>query len=270
MRLASFEYEGVIEPGLVTGDSIVGLRAAGFVDMVSVIRGGPEARDAIERWTYSAPGGRVHPLEAVRLLAPVPRPGKLISVGVNPPDAPLISAKFSTAVIGPGAAILLPKVSRKTGFEPALAVVIGLRGRHIPAARWREHVFGFMAANDVSARDLESVASLSMLAGTFDTFAPLGPWLVTADEAGNPSDLTVRASLNGSVWRQSSTRRLVLELPDLISNVSAVCTLEPGDVIAAVTVGEQTHTPPRWLQPGDEVTVEIERLGVLRNRALAE
>ncbi len=281
MRFVTFERTGgVREPGIVVEDSVIGLGEAGFPDLLAVIAGGAEARARIENWMPRAPRT---PRSSITLRAPIPRPPKLICVGLNyldhaaetkveVPKVPTIFAKFPTAVIGPGEAIVLPKSSAKPDYEAELAFVIGHGGRHIQAERWREHVFGYTNFNDVSARDYQMATSQWTMGKSFDTFAPMGPWIVSADEIADPHTLDIGLAVNGEVLQSSNTRHMVFRIPELIAFLSSVFTLEPGDVVATGTpsgVGF-ARTPPRYLKGGDEVIVEINGIGELRNPVRAE
>jgi 2-keto-4-pentenoate hydratase/2-oxohepta-3-ene-1,7-dioic acid hydratase in catechol pathway len=271
------------EAGVLAGDSVVGLAGAGFDDMLSVLAGGPEGRAKIENFVYNAPADSTFPLASVRLLAPIPRPPKLICVGLNYrdhaaearqeiPKVPTIFAKFSNVVIGPDQPIVLPKNSRKPDYEAEFAFVIGTGGRHIPAHAWQRHVFGYTAFNDVSARDVQSATSQWMIGKSFDTFAPMGPYLVSADEIADPHALDISLRIGGETLQHSNTRELIFKIPDLVAHLSSVVTLEPGDVVATGTpagVGF-ARKPPRYLQPGDEVIITIEGIGELRNPVVAE
>jgi 2-keto-4-pentenoate hydratase/2-oxohepta-3-ene-1,7-dioic acid hydratase in catechol pathway len=188
------------------------------------------------------------------------------------PEVPTIFAKFPTSVIGCGQPIVLPRNSTKPDYEAELAFVIGRHGRHIKVEQWQDYVFGYMNFNDVSARDFQMRTSQWMIGKTFDTFAPMGPALVTADEVPDPHNLHIGTTVNGEVLQNSNTNDLIFKIPDLIAYLSSVFTLEPGDVIATGTpsgVGF-ARNPPRWLKPGDEVVVSVEGLGDLRNPVVAE
>ncbi len=225
------------------------------------------------------------PLSSIKLLAPVPRPRKVICVGLNyadharetgkqPPPEPVIFSKFPTAVIAHGDPIVLPKASQEVDYEAELVAVVGQGGRHIPVKQALEHVFGYCCGHDVSARDwqIHKPGGQWLLGKTFDTFAPMGPELVTADEAGDPCNLSIQLRINDKVMQKSSTSQLIFSVAELVSYVSGVCTLEAGDVIYTGTpsgVGV-ARTPKVFLKPGDLVEVEIENLGVLRNPVVAE
>ncbi|MBI3646855.1 MAG: fumarylacetoacetate hydrolase family protein [Acidobacteriales bacterium] len=233
--------------------------------------------------------GLLAPLSEATLLAPVPRPPKLLAVWVNymehgneaaitpPTAAPLFFTKFSTAVIGPKQPIVLPKISTKVDYEAELALVIGKRGKNIPAERAYNYVAGYTILNDVSARDFSLKALLGVVGPSdvqksFDTFAPMGPWLVTADEIPDPHALHIRLSIGHDVLQDSSTGEMIHRIPAIIAYISSIATLEPGDVVTTGTppgVGF-ARTPPRWLRPGETVQIEVERIGVLENPVVSE
>jgi 2-keto-4-pentenoate hydratase/2-oxohepta-3-ene-1,7-dioic acid hydratase in catechol pathway len=223
--------------------------------------------------------------DAVKLLPPIPNPEKVICVGVNyadharesgmePPGEPVIFSKFPSAVVGHGDPIVLPRLSDRVDYEAELVVVIGVGGRHVAKERARDHVAGCCCGNDVSARDwqLHKPGGQWLLGKTFDTFAPFGPALVTADEIDDPGNLRIQLRLNGQAMQDSSTRELIFSVEELIAYVSGVCTLAPGDLIFTGTppgVG-MARKPPVLLKPGDVVEVEIERVGTLRNPVVRE
>ena len=224
-------------------DKAVGLRGAGFHDLISVMAGGSDATDRVMRWIETHPWGEDLDAQAATLLAPIARPPKIICVGLNYrdhaaesgmaiPEAPTIFAKFSTAVIGPRQPIVLPRNSTRPDYEAELAVAIGKGGRHIAAERWQEHVFGYTILNDVSARDFQLATSQWTIGKTFDTFAPIGPAIVTADEIADPHNLRISLELNGAVMQDSNTSNLIFKIPQLIEYLSSVFTLETGDIIA--------------------------------------
>ncbi|MGQ9632896.1 MAG: fumarylacetoacetate hydrolase family protein [Bryobacteraceae bacterium] len=284
MRFVTYRgADGNAGAGVVRDGGVLSLAPAGFPDLLTLIRGGEEALAAARRWLESAPESAATPLAEVQLLAPVPRPPKIICIGLNYRDhaaetgktvekIPTVFAKFPTAVIGPGAGIVLPKASTKPDYEAELAFVIGKGGRYIPASEWRRHVFGYTAFNDVSARDFQMATTQWIIGKTFDTFAPMGPWIVTQDEIPNPHALDISLTLNGAVMQSSNTSNLIFRIPDLVEFLSSVFTLEPGDVVATGTpsgVGV-ARKPPVFLKPGDEVTVRIAGVGELTNPVVAE
>ena len=283
MRLITFERDGQAEPGVLFDGRVVGIRGAGFADAMAVIGGGGDALDRVRRWVESAREGDRFDPERTRLLAPIPRPPKIICIGLNyrdhaaeakvaVPGVPTVFSKYPTAVTGHRHPIVLPRNSRKPDYEAEFAVVIGKGGRHIPEERWREHVFGYTIMNDVSARDFQMATSQWMMGKTFDTFAPFGPAIVTAGEIEDPHRLRISLTLSGEVMQSSHTGKMIFQVPRLIALLSSVFTLEPGDVIATGTpagVGF-ARKPPRWLRPGDEVTVRVDGLGELVNPVVAE
>jgi 2-keto-4-pentenoate hydratase/2-oxohepta-3-ene-1,7-dioic acid hydratase in catechol pathway len=188
------------------------------------------------------------------------------------PKVPVFFAKYSNTIIGQGDNIILPKNSLKPDYEAEFGFVIGKGGRHIEAGNWREHVFGYMNCNDVSARDFQMAASQWTMGKNFDTFAPMGPWLVSADEIEDPHNLDISLTLDGEQMQHSNTRELIFKIPETIEFLSGVMTLEPGDVVLTGTPGGVgfSRKPPRWLTPGAEVVVRVEGLGELRNTCVAE
>jgi 2-keto-4-pentenoate hydratase/2-oxohepta-3-ene-1,7-dioic acid hydratase in catechol pathway len=283
LRFVTIQRDGYQEPGVLADAELIGLRDAGFPDMLSVIAGGADAMDRILRWAGNPPGGARHDPATQRLAAPIPRPPKIICIGLNYrdhaiesnlpiPQTPTVFAKFPTAVIGPGQPIVLPKNSTQPDYEAEFAVVIGKRVRHVPEERWRDVVFGYTILNDVSARDFQMATSQWMIGKTFDTFAPIGPAIVTADEIADPHNLGISLELSGELLQNSNTSNLIFSVPKLIAYLSSVFTLEPGDIIATGTpsgVGF-ARKPPRYLRPGDDCRVRIEGLGELYNPVIAE
>ena len=285
MRLVTFVSGGQApRPGFVTGsDTVLDLSQLGFPSLLALIEAGPEGLAKAENFSFDQSSSAKLPLNHVRLLAPIPRPGKLICVGLNYrdhaietgaqiPDVPTIFNKFATAVIGPGDNIVLPKVSKSPDYEAELAFVIGQGGRHIAAKNWKNHVFGYTIMNDVSARDYQRATTQWLMGKTFDTFAPIGPWVVTANDIADPHNLDIQLEIAGEILQRSNTRELIFKIPELIAFLSSVFTLEPGDIISTGTpagVGF-TRTPPRFLQHGEEVVVKISSIGELRNPIVAE
>jgi acylpyruvate hydrolase len=236
--------------------------------------------DSLER--YDAPdlvrAGAVLPRASVRLCAPVPRPGKIVGVARNYPshaaergsaavgEAPVLFLKAPSAVIGPEDAIRLPRIAGRVDYEGELACVIGARAREVAESEALACVAGYCAANDVTARDIQDLRGQRSIAKSCDSFAPLGPVLVTADEVPDPQDLAIRTVLSGEVVQSGRTKEMLFGVAALVSFASQLMTLEPGDVILTGTpsgVGA-ARTPPRWLRDGDVVEVAIERVGRLR------
>lgn len=239
------------------------------------------AADALER--YDAPdvlrAGAVVPRRHARLCAPVPRPGKIVCVARNyrahasergqekAPDEPVLFLKAPSAAIGPEDEIRLPAACREVDYEGELAVVIGAPARDVRAEDALACVVGYCAGNDVSARDYQGVRGQHFIGKSCDTFAPLGPALVTADEIPDPQGLALRTLVSGEVRQSGSTKEMIFPVAEIISFASKLMTLLPGDVILTGTpagVGAAAK-PPRWLRDGDVVEVEIEGVGRLRN-----
>jgi 2-keto-4-pentenoate hydratase/2-oxohepta-3-ene-1,7-dioic acid hydratase in catechol pathway len=220
------------------------------------------------------------PLDSVELLAPVARPGKIVAVGLNyhshaaeqdrqPTESPVIFAKYSTAVVPHGAEITWDdRLTRAVDYEAELAVVIGRPARRVDEAHALDHVAGYSCLNDVSARDLQYADKQFTRAKSIDTFCPMGPALVTADEVGDPQTLAIQCRVNGELRQDSSTSDMVFSVAQLVSFCSQAFTLEAGDVIATGTpAGVGWFREPRlMLADGDEVAIEIERVGRLVNR----
>lgn len=284
MRLVTFELDGRPVPGAVSGDStVVDLSSLGVASILDLIAAGPALLPKVSEFLAKAPEGARKALSSVRLLAPIPKLRKLICVGLNYrdhaeetgseiPDVPTIFNKFATAVIGPGDEVVLPKVSKAPDYEAEFAFVIGEGGRRIAAEDWRSHVFGYTIVNDVSARDYQRATTQWLMGKTFDTFAPMGPWIVTADEIADPHALDISMTINGEVLQNSNTKNLIFKIPELISFLSSVFTLEPGDIISTGTpagVGV-ARKPPRFLRAGDTTVVKIQGIGELKNPVVAE
>jgi 2,4-diketo-3-deoxy-L-fuconate hydrolase len=215
-------------------------------------------------------------------FAPVPRPGKLICIGLNYrdhaaeskmaiPETPVVFSKFSTSVIAPGEPIVLPTTSQQVDYEAELAVVIGRRAKRVSATRAYDYVLGYTAFNDVSARDFQFADGQWQRGKSCDTFAPMGQTIVTTDVITDPHKLSIKLILNGKTMQDSNTDQLIFGVPELIEFLSQTITLEPGDVIATGTppgVGF-ARKPPVFLQPGDEMVVDIEGISNLGNPVIA-
>ena len=224
------------------------------------------------------------PVAEVRFLHPVKRPEKIFCIGLNYSDhaaetgatvgdIPVVFSKFSSALISPGDQIQLPAISEKVDLEAELVAVIGKGGRNIPRAAAQEHIFGYCCGNDVSARDWQKgrPGGQWLLGKTFDTFAPMGPVIVTADEIGWPVELDVRSRLNGQIMQDSNTRNFIFAIDYLVAHLSQFCCLRAGDLIFTGTPGGvgAARTPPIFLRPGDIVEVEVAKLGCLSNPVVA-
>ena len=216
-------------------------------------------------------------------FAPVPRPGKLICIGLNYrdhakesnmplPERPVVFSKFSSAVIAPGEPVVIPKASQQVDYEAELAVVIGRRAKHVSADRAYDYVLGYTAFNDVTARDFQFGDGQWQRGKSCDTFAPMGQAIVATDEIRDPHKLSIKLKLNGQTMQESNTDQLIFGVPQLIEFISQTITLEPGDVIATGTPGGVgfARKPPGFLEPGDEMEVLIEGMGGLGNPVVAE
>jgi 2-keto-4-pentenoate hydratase/2-oxohepta-3-ene-1,7-dioic acid hydratase in catechol pathway len=281
MRLVNFRKGSRTEFGVERDGFVRSLASAGFGSDAEFVAGGARALDAA-REMLEREDAEQSRLEEVRLLAPILKPGKILCVGLNYrdhavesnmaiPEVPTIFLKLPNAVTGPDADIVLPRNSTQPDFEAELAAVVGRGGKNIRAEDWKQHVLGYTILNDVSARDVQLATSQWTLGKSFDTFAPMGPVIVTTDEIEDPHTLDIQLSIDGEVMQRSNTRHLIFKLPELIAHLSSVVPLEPGDVIstgtpAGVGLG---RTPKRWLKSGEEITIRIERIGELRNRTVA-
>ena len=284
MKLVTFTESHRRRIGVVVGDDVVDLAAARPTlpqAMIPFLRGGAaalaEARAAADAGTHRLALAKV-PLEA-----PVPRPGKVLAIGMNygdhvretgraAPEHQVWFAKQATCIVGPQDAIQIPKVSDKIDYEAELCVVIGRRCRHVPRARAFEVIAGYMCGNDVSVRDWQARSPTMMMGKGFDTHGPTGPWIVTPDEIADVGRLRVRCVLNGQVMQDASTAEMIFDIPAQIEHLTAAFTLEPGDVIFTGTpagVGNW-RDPPVRLKAGDRVRVDIEGVGAIENVCEAE
>jgi 2-keto-4-pentenoate hydratase/2-oxohepta-3-ene-1,7-dioic acid hydratase in catechol pathway len=250
----------------------------GRVEDGAVVPMGPSLVDWLAFGTQGTATGRPRPLEEVRLLAPVPRPGKIVCVGLNYrdharetgqdiPGEPVLFSKFANSVVGPGADVVVPPEADRIDYEAELAVVIGRRASRVTEAQALDHVAGYVCANDVSSRSLQFRSAQWLLGKAIDTFLPLGPWLVTADEVPDPQALGIRCLVNDEVRQSSDTGQMIFGVAELVGFVSRTITLEPGDLLVTGTpsgVG-MAADPPRFLAPGDRMRVEIDGLGALDN-----
>ena len=278
MRLVTYERNGQRSIGVLSDRGVIDVPAASGgtlpADLLTLLQRGDaalaQARDAAAR-------GQAIRLADVQLKALLPRPGKIIGIGLNyadhaaeggreKPKYPMIFTKAVSAVIGTGEPIRIPPVTQAVDFEGELAVVIGKRAKDVPPKDALDYVAGYTICNDVSARDYQQRSSPT--AGkSFDTFAPLGPALVTRDEVPDPHVLDIRTLVSGEEMQHSNTRHLIFNIPYLIDYLSHIFALEPGDVITTGTpsgVG-LFRTPPRFLKPGDTVRIEVQGVGVLEN-----
>ncbi len=269
MKLVNFEMDGKPCLGVLKGDSIAPI-PMGLDDLLHRV----SERSKIDL----EPGPRSLSLREVRLLAPILRPGKIICVGRNyaeharerggeVPTQPICFLKSANTLCGPGDSIVIPPVTTKVDYEAEMAVVIGKGGKNIPEEQADEHVAGYMCMNDVSARDLQQADKQWFRGKSCDTFAPTGPWIVTKDEIPDPHSLSISLTLNGETMQDSNTGNMIFSIPFLISYLSHTMTWEAGDILSTGTpegVGG-ARTPPVFLQPGDSVSVTVEKIGTLTN-----
>lgn len=282
MRLITFTHEGGTRVGAIsaTGEAIdltaVGLPGT-MVELLTLSDGIEQARKLVE----SAPA--TIPLADVTLEAPVTRPGKVLAIGLNYrdhaeesgqpiPQRPVVFTKAPTCIIGPGAPVIIPRVSRAVDWEAELCFVVGRTARYVTAADAHEFIAGYTIGNDVSVRDWQFHSPTWVMGKSFDTHGPIGPWLVTPDEVGDAGDLDIRLTVNGEEKQRSNTSQLIFGVGEIVEYLSAGMTLEPGDVVftgtpAGVGGGRQ---PPEWLKSGDKVRIEIDRLGALENPVAEE
>jgi 2-keto-4-pentenoate hydratase/2-oxohepta-3-ene-1,7-dioic acid hydratase in catechol pathway len=280
MKLVSFELFSDPTPrtGVLLQEDILDLVPLGVADAVTAIAAGTHAlRVAIDMGPNS-----LIPRSAVRLLAPIPHPPRIFCVGLNYrdhaieskmelPKVPTIFLKLPSAVIGAEQSVRIPALTQQPDYEVEFAIVIGKQGRNIAKENWLDHVFGYTILNDVSARDIQLATSQWILGKSFDTFCPIGPAIVTKDEVPDPHNLNIQLSINGEVLQHSNTRELIFKGPELIAWISSIVQLEPGDIIstgtpAGVGLG---RSPQRWLQPGETMIAEVEKLGQLINPVVA-
>ncbi len=279
-RVVAYRTNGANGVGFLEGEEILEVpQDAGGGDLSGALRSGGEG--AVERLRSAAATGARRRLGEVRLGAPIVHPSKVVCVGHNysehatetgsaAPAEPLIFAKLPSAIIGPTDAIRLPAAApRRVDYEAELAVIIGRPGRDIPEGGAMEHVLGYTVANDVTARDwqVKKPGGQWLLGKSFDTFLPLGPWLVTADEVPDVGRLRITCTIGGETLQDDTVEHMIFSIPQLISYVSRVATLLPGDVLLTGTpagIGS-SRTPPRWLGVGDLVETAISGIGTMAN-----
>lgn len=286
MRLVTFTHQGQRRLGARSGDSIIDLSAAD-PSIPSAMKEFLEAGDSAVSRARAVINSGTHAISAtdVTIHAPIDNPEKIICIGLNYadhaaesgmpiPDEPIVFSKYASSIIGPDENIVAPSASSQVDYEVELVVVIGKRGRNISEDDALDHVAGYMVGHDVSARDyqLEKPGAQWMMGKTFDTFAPIGPDLVTTDDVPDPHNLGIRCILNGETVQDSNTSQLIFGVPKLVAYLAHVFTLTPGDLIFTGTppgVG-MGREPQLWLKQGDQVICEIDGLGRLKNPVISD
>jgi|WetSurMetagenome_2_1015567.scaffolds.fasta_scaffold26257_4 2-keto-4-pentenoate hydratase/2-oxohepta-3-ene-1,7-dioic acid hydratase in catechol pathway len=301
MRLGSLLRNGKPSLGLVCDDKVLMLNeiggrepskwhmfadAADITPLFSASRGiliHQLAGELVERGIPEAWEGCCEPLATCQWLSPIAAPEKIICIGLNYrdhaaetqvqiPTEPVVFSKYANALIGASQAVVLPSNSSQVDYEAELAVVIGKDAKRIPADRALEYVAGYTIVNDVSARDWQFRSGQWLQGKTFDTFAPCGPYLVTSEEIADPNQLGISLTLNGQAMQESNTRNMIFDVPELLSRLSQLMTLKPGDIISTGTpsgVGF-VRRPQVFLKPGDLVEISVEGIGTLRHSCIAE
>lgn len=282
MKLCTFRHAGSARLGVVREDGIVDLTEAA-PDLPREMTQLLAAGDAALRRAASADARARLPLDSVTLAAPVLRPPKFLAIGLNyadhvaeaglqKPEHPTVFNKQSTCVTGPRDPVHMPRVSKALDYEGELGFVVGRRCRHVPRDRAHQVIAGYLVVNDVSVRDWQLRIPTWTMGKSFDTHGPLGPWLTTADQVGDPHALRLRTWVNGELRQDSNTKELIFDCFTLVEHFSTAFTLEPGDLISTGTPAgvAAAMKPPRWLVAGDVVRVEIEGVGAIENRIIVE
>jgi len=268
MRFVSFDAGQGPQAGRLAGGEVAPITAPGEGDLGDLLRRGP--------LPTAAPGVPI-PLTEVSLLPPIPRPAKIVCIGLNYashaaeqgaelPEYPTVFAKFANSLAPAGATVALPSFSQKVDYEAEVAFVIADTCKDVPEAEALDHVAGYTLLNDLSARDYQAISAQWMPGKVFDHAAPCGPALVTPDEAGPPDAIGISLTLNGEMMQEGDTSDLVHSVPALVAFLSKLMTLEPGDIVSTGTpsgVG-MSRKPRVWLRSGDEVIVSSPQLGELR------
>jgi len=281
MKIATFSFNNTIQTGAIVGDKIIAVPAERPISMIELLHNSDSMLKQLQEKIDS--GQDRMDLTDVKLLAPVQRPSKFFGVslnyadhieetGLDKPEYPTFFNKQSSCVIGPGEAIHRPRVSEKLDYEGELGLVIGRRCRHVTQEQAKEVIVGYTICNDVSVRDWQMRSHTWTLGKSFDTHGPIGPWIVTADEIGDPHTLNIKTWVNDEQRQSSNTKHLIFNCYFLVEYLSTVMTLEPGDIIATGTSsGVGVKMKPRgYMKPGDVVRVEIEKIGVLENPVIDE
>jgi len=303
MKLVTYRVGKVVSIGAVVGDGVLDLNAAfkahlggsfkgqkvAPLDMLGLLDMGAKGMAESKKAIKAAEGSKyITPLKKVKLMAPIPRPRKnIVCLGLNYaehvkeggstgggatlPEVPIFFTKPPTAVTGPYDNIVYPKVTEKLDYEAELAFVIGKKGKNIPEDKVYDYIAGYMAFDDVSARDLQSKHQQWYRGKSIDTFAPMGPWLVTKDEIKDPQNLELFCKVNGVERQHTSTSDMIFNIKKIVATLSAGITLEVGDIFATGTPsGVGMAHPLGLLKPGDVVEVGVEKIGSVKNKVVAE
>jgi 2-keto-4-pentenoate hydratase/2-oxohepta-3-ene-1,7-dioic acid hydratase in catechol pathway len=307
MKLLSYSHKNKQCLGALIGENILDINKAfnekiggAFLDtdkvfdleMLDFLNLGKDGRDELQKAVYATEEGSYSSLKSsdVKILAPIPRPKKnIVCLGLNYadhikedsesrtganidiPEHPIFFTKPPTTVIGPNEPIVYPKSTQKLDYEVELALIIGKKGKYIQQEKSLSYVAGYTILNDISARDLQTQHQQWFMGKSCDTFAPMGPVILTKDEIENPHDLDLSLNVNGEIRQQANTRDMIFKIPEIISSLSNGITLEIGDIIATGTPsGVGMAHPKGMLAPGDTVSATIEKIGTLENKVVAE
>jgi 2,4-diketo-3-deoxy-L-fuconate hydrolase len=281
MRLYTFQSNDDEKIGAEQNGKLVDLSGIA-PDMLTLIRGGEAMLDAA-RGVLSGGHAPTYEFSQVKLCAPIPRPGKMMCSGINYkshgaenpnavyPNEPDVFSKVSTAVVGPGDPIVLPPMSKEVDYEVEFAAVIGKKMSYTPQDRVMDHIFGYTIVHDVSARDVQFLPGGRTRGKNFDSFAPMGPCIVTKDELTDPGHCQIRAYLNGELMQDGNTKDWIFSLPVFLNYLSSIMTMDPGDVLTTGTCAGIGYfrDPKIFLKPGDVCVLEIEHIGKLENPVVA-
>jgi 2-keto-4-pentenoate hydratase/2-oxohepta-3-ene-1,7-dioic acid hydratase in catechol pathway len=281
MKLITFIYQEKTNIGALVDGGIVAAEGDLPNNMIDFLAGGQPALDRLQTLISASP--KLIPLSEVKLLAPVPRPGKFLGIGLNyadhisetgrdKPEYPTFFTKQSTCVIANGEAIHVPLISDKVDYEGELGFVIGKRCRHVPVEKAHEVIAGYTICNDVTVRDWQQRTPTWTLGKSFDTHGPMGPWLVTADEIADPHNLILKTWVDDELRQNANTGEMIFNCYEMVAYLTQAMTLEPGDVISTGTpAGVGVKMKPRgYLKPGQTVRIQIESIGTLTNPVIAE
>lgn len=282
MRIASFVVNGASRVGVIEGDSLIDVCAIDpniVADIAVGLQSDPDYFGRIARAAGKAGAAERSPVNAAQLALPIPRPGKIVCLGLNyydhamegghaAPEYPAFFLRTATSLVAANEPVICPRVSERLDYEAELAVIIGKPGRHIRKERALDHVAGYSCFNDVSVRDYQRKTSQWTIGKNFDGSGPFGPWIVTADELPpGATGLRIQSRLNGQVMQDANTSLMMCDVASAIQLLTECMTLDAGDLIVMGTPAGVGHArkPPVWMKDGDLVEIEIERIGVLRN-----